>query len=129
MKNILLELVENDKISIESLARISKSNDIEVKNYLDDKYEINQDNLQAISFLNQFGVFIEEGFKVDADSRIKAIIEVMMLDYKLSLEQISLLINTDIKIVEEILYSPHNLGAESKYEVAIKLYFLFYIMK
>ncbi|MEG0076924.1 HTH domain-containing protein [Anaerorhabdus sp.] len=129
MKNILLELVENDKISIESLARISKSNDIEVKNYLDDKYEINQDNLQAISFLNQFGVFIEEGFKVDADSRIKAIIEVMMLDYKLSLEQISLLINTDIKIVEEILYSPHNLSAESKYEVAIKLYFLFYIMK
>lgn len=130
MRDILMKLVDKNTISINSLAKIAKTSEDEIKKYLDGDYIISKEsNMNLILFLNQFGALIDEGFKIDADTRIKAIIDIMLMDYELSLKQISLLIDSDLKLLEDIYYSTDKISAEVKYQIAIKLYFLFYVMK
>ncbi len=130
MRDILMKLVDKNTISINSLAKIAKTNEDEIKKYLDGNYIISKEsNMNLILFLNQFGALIDEGFKIDADTRIKAIIDIMLMDYEFSLKQISLLIDSDLKLLEDIYYSTDKISTEVKYQIAIKLYFLFYVMK
>lgn len=130
MRDILMKLVDKNTISINSLAKIAKTSEDEIKKYLDGNYIISKEsNMNLILFLNQFGALIDEGFKIDADTRIKAIIDIMLMDYELSLKQISLLIDSDLKLLEDIYYSTDKISTEVKYQIAIKLYFLFYVMK
>ena len=67
--------------------------------------------------------------KIDDDSRLKAIIEVLTQIYEMNTDTIANCIEIDRQIIENFMLDSNLISMEEKYTLSVKVMFLYYILK
>lgn len=125
--NFLTSLIEEGKISRKTICIAAKISEETLMDYLSgNKCNLNPNDAL---YLDELSILIGHGLKlVSEDERLKAILESLIYDYGFSSEQLSKLLNIDIKIIDNVLNSVE-IAVNDKYSLAIKEAYLFYALK
>lgn len=125
--NFLTSLIEEGKISRKTICIAAKISEETLLDYLSgNKCNLNPNDAL---YLDELSILIGHGLKlVSEDERLKAILESLIYDYGFSSEQLSKLLNIDIKIIDNVLNSVE-IAVNDKYSLAVKEAYLFYALK
>lgn len=121
-------LVDEKKISLESLEKITRISGHDINNFMNGK-EIDI-SLDKSTYLAELYDLLTDGMSmIKDDERLKSIIEVLVVHHKLNIESIALCTNLPRNNIEQFLEDPMGISAEDKYQMAIRILFLYYIFK
>jgi hypothetical protein len=67
---------------------------------------------------------LTEGFDVDDDERLQAILETLTAQWDLTPQNIALLTRVDVAALEAFLTAPASVSADTKYEISVRAFYL-----
>lgn len=125
----LKTLVENGKITINTLSKVTRIEKQWFEDYISEKEHIESISPDEIHFITDFISILSLGMKIDDDSRLKAIIEVLTQIYEMNTDTIANCIEIDRQIIENFMLDSNLISMEEKYTLSVKVMFLYYILK
>lgn len=128
VKKILNDLIRQKKLSLETLGIVTRSESCELQKFLaGEDTELTSDQ---IGYLGDIAMMLTVGVEeIPDDKRIAAIIDALEGVYKLDKKAISLLTKIDENIIAAVHSNPEQVPWKEKYQVAIKVYMIFYLFK
>lgn len=128
-KSVLKEnikiLLEKYKFTIESLSKITQVDSTWLRNYMDgNSSKSDIDMLKYILFSDTIFMLSKGIDSVDNDSRVKGIIDVLLSEFKLKLETLSIYTGIELKNIENFMKDPQSIACEEKYKLAVVTIFL-----
>ena len=128
MNNELKTLINQGKISSETIEILVGIDADKLNCYLNGN--INILDLNETAYLYNLLCMLGLGIEIECgDKRISAIIDTIVKFYKFSHKQISLCTGIDETIIIDMHKSPKNIDYKKRYEVAIKIFMLYYVFK
>ena len=127
LSDILASLIKDGKISKKTICIAADISEQDLDEYLL-RYRC---RLQAddIIYLDQLTMLLDPGLTlVSEEERIKSILENLLCDYGFTLEQLSRLLNMEIKILQNVMESKE-VQLEQMLTLAVKESYLFYALK
>ena len=127
LSDVLMSLIEEDKISRKTICTAAKISENTLDKYLlGDPDSLNPDDIR---YLDELTMLVSHGLSlVSEDDRVKAILENLIYDYGFTCEQLSRLLGIDLQILKDVLNS-EKVSIEDKYLLAVKEAYLFYALK
>lgn len=120
-------LIDTGRISTESLSAITGITPTTLREYLEKEH---QPGMTAApsglsgaqgTQLSMLAVLLTDGLAEDDDVRLRALVEMLTLQYNLTHENIALLIGADVADVEAVALDAATVGADKKYRLAVRL--------
>lgn len=130
----LLKVIINDlKISLESLNLISGISETSINSYVNKSSVSNIEELfdhQKRAELDSLVSLLSQGmFTCGNDERIQVVLDVLLSDYKFSVETISLYTNVSKEDIQNFISDCMSVPIETKYKLAVPVLFLHFICK
>ena len=124
---ILMSLIENGKISRETICIAAKISEETLADYLlENRSRLNSED---VLYLDKLAMLVGQGLPlVTEDERVKAILESLIYEYGFTSEQLSRLLNIELELLEAILNS-EEVDLDKRYQLAVKEAYLFYALK
>ena len=124
---ILMSLIENGKISRETICIAAKISEETLADYL--LRNRSRLNSEDVLYLDKLAMLVGQGLPlVTEDERVKAILESLIYEYGFTSEQLSRLLNIELELLEAILNS-EEVDLDKRYQLAVKEAYLFYALK
>lgn len=124
----LSDLIKNKKLTFDVLSKLTKVNSKWFADFADGKMV---DSLPegTVHYINDLISILSLGSEIDVDTRLKSILEVFEQIYEMDMEILANCIGIEKEILLKFMQDSKCVSAEQKYELAVKVMFLYYIFK
>lgn len=123
------ELIIEEKLTLGTLSRITKIEQQWFIDFILQKKDIDNISEYDIRFLTDLTSVLRLGMDLDCDSRLKSIIETLIIEYEMDTKTLSLCSGVDEDVMRRFLSSTNLVSAEEKYELAIRIMFIYFVFK
>lgn len=124
----LSDLIKDKKLTYDVLSNLTKVNSQWFADFIDGKKVASLPE-ETIHFINELVTILSLGLDIDIDTRLKSIIEVFEQIYEMDIAVLANCIGIEKEIVLSFMKNSKCVSAEQKYELAVKVMFLYYIFK
>ena len=83
----------------------------------------------GIRFLTDLTSVLKMGIDFDCDSRLKSIIETLIIEYEMDTKTLSLCSGANEDVMCRFLSSTNLVSTEEKYELAVRIMFIYFVFK
>lgn len=124
----LLDLIKDKKLTYNILSNLTKVNSQWFVDFVDGK-KVDSLSGETIHYINDLVTILSLGADISIDTRLKSIIEVFEQIYEMDIEILANCIGIEKEIVLKFMKNSELISAEQKYELAVKVMFLYYVFK
>ena len=128
-RNMLIELINKRKITIEALETITSLSAQWFKKYINGQCSLDSLLESEKHFLTDLIILLTDGNTIDCDSRLKGIIDVLLQIYKFDLSTLGNCIGIDHKLITDFLNDESSISISDKYHLSVRIMFLYYMIK
>ena len=114
-----------------SLTRITHqvSRAFDLNDFISQKKDIENISEYDIRFLTDLTSVLKMGIDFDCDSRLKSIIETLIIEYEMDTKTLSLCSGANEDVMCRFLSSTNLVSTEEKYELAVRIMFIYFVFK
>ena len=123
------ELIIERKLTVDTLSRITKINQQWFIDFISQKKDIENISEYDIRFLTDLTSVLKMGIDFDCDSRLKSIIETLIIEYEMDTNTLSLCSGANEDVMCRFLSSTNLVSTEEKYELAVRIMFIYFVFK
>lgn len=123
------ELIIERKLTVDTLSRITKINQQWFIDFISQKKDIENISEYEIRFLTDLTSVLKMGIDFDCDSRLKSIIETLIIECKMDTKTLSLCSGANEDVMCRFLSSTNLVSTEEKYELAVRIMFIYFVFK
>ncbi len=123
------ELIIERKLTVDTLSRITKINQQWFIDFISQKKDIENISEYDIRFLTDLTSVLKVGIDFDCDSRLKSIIETLIIEYKMDTKTLSLCSGANEDVMCRFLSNINLVSTEEKYELAVRIMFIYFVFK
>ena len=123
------ELIIERKLTVDTLSRITKINQQWFIDFISQKKDIENISEYDIRFLTDLTSVLKMGIDFDCDSRLKSIIETLIIEYEMDKKTLSLCSGANEDVMSRFLSSTNLVSTEEKYELAVRIMFIYFVFK
>ena len=124
----LSNLIKDKKLTYDVLSNLTKVNSQWFEDFIDGK-KVDSLPEETVHYINDLISILSLGSDIDIDTRLKSILEVFEQIYKMDIAVLANCIGIEKEIVLNFMQNSQCVSAEQKYELAVKVMFLYYIFK
>ena len=114
------ELIIERKLTVDTLSRITKINQQWFIDFISQKKD---------RFLTDLTSVLKMGIDFGCDSRLKSIIETLIIEYEMDTKTLSLCSGANEDVMCRFLSSTNLVSTEEKYELAVRIMFIYFVFK
>jgi len=123
------ELIIERKLTVDTLSRITKINQQWFIDFISQKKDIENISEYDIRFLTDLTSVLKMGIDFDCDSRLKSIIETLIIEYEMDKKTLSLCSGANEGVMCRFLSSTNLVSTKEKYELAVRIMFIYFVFK
>ena len=123
------ELIIERKLTVDTLSRITKINQQWFIDFISQKKDIENISEYDIRFLTDLTSVLKMGIDFDCDSRLKSIIETLIIEYEMDTKTLSLCSGANKDVMCRFLSNTNLVSTEEKYELAVRIMFIYFVFK
>ena len=114
-----------------SLTRITHqvSRAFDLNDFISQKKDIENISEYDIRFLTDLTSVLKMGIDFDCDSRLKSIIETLIIEYEMDTKTLSLCSGANEDVMCRFLSNTNLVSTEEKYELAVRIMFIYFVFK
>lgn len=124
----LSDLIKDKKLTYDVLSNLTKVNSQWFADFIDGK-EVDSLPEETVHYINDLISILSLGSDIDIDTRLKSILEVFEQIYEMDKTVLANCIGIEKEIVINYMQDSKCVSVEKKYELAVKVMFLYYIFK
>lgn len=124
----LSDLIKDKKLTVDVLSKLTKVNSQWFADFVDGK-KVEPLSEETIHYINDLVGILSLGAEIDIDTRLKSILEVFEQIYEMDMEVLANCTGIEKEKILKFMQDSKCVSAEQKYELAVKVMFLYYIFK
>lgn len=124
----LSDLIKDKKLTCDILSNLTKVNSQWFVDFIEGK-KVESLSDETIHYINDLVSVLSLGENIDNNTRLKSILEVFEQIYGMDIEILSNCIGVEKETIINFMRDSKLVSAEKKYELAVKVMFLYYIFK
>ncbi|MBU3102053.1 hypothetical protein KPL44_22685 [Clostridium sp. DSM 17811] len=120
-------LINNYKIELKSLSKITGIDYVWLKDFMDGK---NNSNIQEPAYLSNMLYMLSDGIlMINEDNRIKGVIDVLISEFEIKYETLAIYAKLELEDVQNFMDDTNSISIEKKYKLAVAVLFLHCLFK
>ena len=124
----LSNLIKDKKLTYDVLSNLTKVNSQWFADFIDGK-KVDSLSEETVHYINDLISILSLGSDIDIDTRLKSILEVFEQIYEMDIAVLANCIGIEKEIILNFMQNSKCVSTEQKYELAVKVMFLYYIFK